>query len=71
MNESAKSGPIAGSVYVTKPRVDRDGDKYTVAGAGLDLRSDNAPRKGTLGQATGIRFGDVYAQVYFRDTTSQ
>ena len=65
MNESAKSGPFAGSVSVTKPRVERDGDTYTVAGAGLDMRSDNAPRKGTLGQATGIRFGDVYARIRF------
>ncbi len=68
MNESGKAGPFAGSVFVTKPRIDHQGSTYTVAGAGLDLRSDNAPRKGTLGQATGIRFGDVLAQVYFRST---
>jgi len=65
MNESAKGGPFAGSIFVTKPRVDRQGDTYTVAGAGLDMRSDNGPRKGTLGQATGIRFGDVYARITF------
>jgi hypothetical protein len=68
MNESGKAGPFAGSMFVTKPRVDHQGNTYTVAGAGLDLRSDNGPRKGTLGQATGIRFGDVYARVLFHST---
>ena len=68
MNESGKAGPFAGSIFVTKPRIDHQGSTYTVAGAGLDMRSDNAPRKGTLGQATGIRFGDVFTQVYFRST---
>ena len=68
MNESGKAAPLAGSIFVTKPRVSHQGNTYTVAGAGLDMRSDNGPRKGTIGQATGIRFGDVYTRVYFLST---
>lgn len=59
---------MQGGIFVQKPRVSKTGDVWKVAGAALDLRSDNGPRQGTLGQATGIRFGDSAIEGYFHPT---
>jgi hypothetical protein len=56
---------MKGGVFIQKPRVARDGQYYKLAGAALELRSDNAPRQDQFGQATGIRFGDSAVEGYY------
>lgn len=70
MSEQGKANPVfKGSAHISKPRVYKTGQYYVIAGSGLDLRSENVPRQGTLFQTTGIRFGDVAMEGYF-DRTS-
>ena len=71
MAQQGRTNPVfQGSATVQHPRVKKQGQYYVVAGAALDLRSENTPRQGTLFQTTGIRFGDVATEGYFDVTKS-
>ena len=59
---SLADGP---SILIDKPRISRHGLYYRVAGAALELRSDNTARQNQFGQVTALRIGDASTDGYY------
>lgn len=56
---------MKGGLFIHEPRATKDGEYFRLAGAALELRSENARQEGQFGQAMGIRFGDSALQGYY------
>ena len=56
---------MKGGILIDKPRTGRHGLYYRLAGAALELRSENAPRQNQFGQVTSLRIGDAATDGYY------
>ena len=66
MNEQAGIPTLMkGGVLIDKPRTGRHGLYFRVAGAALELRSENTPRQNQFGQVTALRIGDASTDGYY------
>jgi hypothetical protein len=69
MNEqSGIPNLMKGGLLIDKPRIGRKGLYYRLAGAAVELRSENAPRQNQFGQVTALRIGDAAAEGYYVST---
>jgi len=56
---------MKGGILIDKPRIGRHGLYYRLAGAALELRSDNTARQNQFGQVTSLRIGDASTDGYY------
>jgi hypothetical protein len=69
MNEQATIPSLMkGGVLINKPRISKRGHYYRLAGAALELRSENTPRQNQFGQVTAMRIGDATTEGYYLST---
>lgn len=59
---------MKGGLLIAKPRIARHGLYYRLAGAAIELRSENAPRQNQFGQVTALRIGDAATDGYYVST---
>jgi len=56
---------MKGGILIAKPRIAKRGLYYRLAGAAIELRSENAPRENQFGQVTALRIGDASTDGYY------